>query len=466
MIRQNPKYFFVAILIFGMVEATQAQMAGYPAPRYPKIPNITSVEQLMPYARYIVSKPGDKTIVMRPGYSIQGGERVLIRVSDDNDPLVIEAFRRAFVEKDCTVDILILPTTDLAMGAPTDGANELKFSRWAGLDIDLAMSRVGSDISADTSIDAFIQSRKYDLVIGATTSVGDGKEYLAERMRWFTREMLASPATTFPEEVVNLLDRKGWEIIRTAKSARVTSPEGTDISWTWWPGYWQVAEGTHPEIKMMGGGPRSGQSGYIYGPGRSEDPLIPGHLMGVAEGIVLPESDGEGVVAGTMNGSGPFKRMEIHVKNHQVSEVKGDDEYATLFRRVMDRFKNIKYPLYPRQGYGFLVECAIGTNPKVSLPYNVMETIKMKPPFVSKFSPSAAKANLYTPGSWSEERRRTGVIHWGFGIISAENEEWGLKNDAPVYHYHLHQWFATYEATMPDGSKKLVIDKGRLTALD
>lgn len=442
-----------------------AQLPGYPAPRYPKVPDITTVEQLMPYARFVVAKQGDKTIVMRPGYGIQGGERVLIRVPDSTDPLVIEAFRRAFVEKNCKVDVLILPTNP-AMGEAVDGANELRFARWVAPDPVADAARRAAGAAEGKALDDFIKARKYDLVIGATSTVGDGNDILYERMHWFNREMLASPATTFPEEVLNLIDRKGWEIIRTAKSARLTDPEGSDIKWTWFPGYWQVAEGTHPEIKMMGGGPRSGQSGYIYGPGRSEDPLIPGHLMGLPEGIVLPESDAEGVVVTTSNHAGPFPRLEIHFKNHAATQIIGGGEYGDLLRKVMDRFQKIKYPLYPREGYGFLVEAAIGTNPKVTRPYNVMETAKMTPPSQSKVSAAASKVNLYRPGPWVEERRRSGIIHFGIGIISSEQEKWAEENDAPTYHYHLHQYFATYEATMPDDKKVLLLNKGRLTALD
>src|SRR3990172_9441933 len=172
-------------------------------------------------------------------------------------------------------------------------------------------------------------------------------------MNWFTRELLANPAATFPEEVVMLIDRKGWEIIRQAKSARFTDPEGTDVKWTWFPSYWQVVEGTHPQFKTSGGGPTSGTSGYIFGPGASEDPLIPGHLMGFAEGIVLPESDGEGVIVGTSNHSGPYPRIEVHLKNGEVTQLSGGGEFGRLWREYLEKYKNVKYPLYPRAGMGF-----------------------------------------------------------------------------------------------------------------
>ena len=455
MIRKSLLCIFAGSLWLSFAGSSLAQMPGYPAPRYPKIPNITSVEQLMPYARYVVSKRGDKTIVMRPGYNIQGGERVLMQMTNTTDPLVVEAFRRAFVEKNCRVDIIVLQTPKSEMQGEIDGADEMRLglaalplqrSRYA------ALGNKGLQYLPESPADAlalsnFIEARKYDLVIGPSDTVGQKNAYVAERMNWFTREMLASPATTFPEEILNLIDRKGWEILRTAKSARLTDPEGSDITWTWFPGYWQVVEGTHPTIKEPGGGPMSGQSGYIYGAGRSEDPLIPGHLMGIPEGIVLPESDAEGVIAGTANHYGPYPHIKIFVKKHEVTEIQGGGEFGRLLKETLDRFKDIKFPNYPRKGYGYVIECAIGTNPKIMRQYNVMETPTLK-------------------RQWVDERRRSGIIHWGFGIISRVNEQYAVEHDAPTYHYHTHQYFATYEATMPDGKKVLLINKGRPTMLD
>ena len=442
---------FVLVLVFSAVLAARAfgQIPGYPAPRYPKVPHITTVEQLMPYARYVVSKQGDKTIIMRPGYDIHGGEKVLIRTGDTTDPLVIEAFRRAFIEKGATVDVLVFHSNPAVAKRPVAGINELAGAYW--IFPNAAQMKAGM-IAADEQskiLDQFIRAKKYDLVVGNGGAgwVGIEQPYNIERMNWFTREMLASPATTYPEEILNLVDRKGWEMIRQAKTARFTDPEGTDISWTWFPTYWQVVEGTHPEVHSIGGGPGDGKSGYYYGRGASEDPLIPGHLMGVPEGIVLPESDGEGVIVGTANHAGPYPRMEMHFKNHEVTQLIGGGEYGDKLRELFDHFKDLQYPLYPRKGFAFLVECAIGTNPKIVRQFDVMEDIPQN-------------------SLWVDERRRSGVVHWGIGIIARENELYAQENDAPTYHYHLHQYFPTYEITLPNGKKELLVNKGRVTSLD
>lgn len=93
------------------------------------------------------------------------------------------------------------------------------------------------------------------------------------------------------------------------------------------------------------------------------------------------------------------------------------------------------------------MECAIGTNPKETRQYNVMEAPEFK-------------------FNWVDERRRSGVVHWGVGNILFENAEWAYARNLPGGHFHIHQYFSNYEATMPDGKKVLLINKGRLTALD
>ena len=438
-----------AILSFVAVSSVSAQMPGYPAPRYPQIPDITSVEQLMPNARYVISKPGDKSANLRVGFGVQGNERVLFLSYDTTDPLVVEALRRAFTEKGAQVDILTLPRGEMYWQGNVDGTNEVRYPTLLEelkIKDPTAVARREAD---NRALQDFILARKYDLVVGPAARVGDRDPYVSTWMPWMNREQLAlTYAPTFPEEVANAADRKGWDIIRQAKSIRFTDPEGTDMQWTWFPSYWQVVEGTHPEYKTVGGGPAVGPvAGYIYGRGSSEDPLIPGHLMGVPLGVVLRESDGEGVIVGTANHAGPFPRLELQVKNHEITRISGGGEYGRLWKEYQEKYKDVKYPLFPRAGHTFLIECSIGTNPKVVRPYNVMEGP------IAKFS-------------WVDERRRSGIVHWGIGTILRENQDWAEQHDHGATHFHVHQYFPTLEATLQDGKVVRIIDKGRLTALD
>ena len=440
------------LLAFAVTPDTHGQMPGYPAPRYPQIPDITSVEQLMTNARYVTSKPGDKSANLRVGFGIQGGERILFLSNDTTDPLVVEALRRAFVEKGAEVDVLLLPRPKLQLEGNVDGKNEVWYA-WAAYKSRTnpipGLPPAARNQADNQALEAFMRARKYDHVVGPSAAVANDDPYVSTWMPWVSREQLAfSYAPTYPEEIANVADRTGWAIIRQAKSMRFTDPEGTDMSWSWFPEYWEVVEGTNQELKTKGGGPVVGPvAGYRYGPGSSEDPLIPGHLMAVPLGIVMGKSDGQGVIAGTGNHAGPYPHIELQVKNHEITQIRGGGEYGDLWREVAEELKDVKYPVFPRKGHAFLIECSVGTNPKVVRPYNVMEGP------IAKYG-------------WVDERRRSGVVHWGIGTILVENQNWANDHQLPSTHYHVHQYFPTLEATMPDGKKLLIIDKGRLTAFD
>ncbi|MFX7507061.1 hypothetical protein ABTJ37_22355, partial [Acinetobacter baumannii] len=52
-----------------------------------------------------------------------------------------------------------------------------------------------------------------------------------------------------PIEVINAIDRWTWDRIRTARRARITDPEGTDISFTNHDDYWDGRrEFYHPDL--------------------------------------------------------------------------------------------------------------------------------------------------------------------------------------------------------------------------
>lgn len=428
----------------GLLTRSFGQKPEYPAPRYPKIPKITSVEELLPYARYIVSKPRDRSNVMRPGYGIKGGEKVLVLVNSTVDPLVLEAFFRAFKEKNCVVDQLIMDNAAFTPSLP-DGATEARLA---------ASVRPTSGgffgVQAGKWLEELVKERGYQLVIGPSSVVGQQpKDYLVQRMHWVTRELLASPATTFPEELIDAIDRKAWEILRQAREVRITDPEGTDLRFTWFPEYWEVVEGTHPTIKTVGGGPASGISGYQYGAaGSSEHPLIPGHVMGYPEGIVLPQSNAEGVVAGTSNHSGPYPHIKLRLKGNRIVEVEGGGEFGRLLlTEFLEKYKNVRLPMYPGPGLGWLVEAAVGTNPKIIRPHNVAQPLRNK-------------------GLWVFERMRSGIIHMGFGNFLHESATWAAARGLPNYHVHTHLYFPTFTVTMSDGREVKLIDRGRLAPLD
>jgi hypothetical protein len=89
---------------------------------------------------------------------------------------------------------------------------------------------------------------------------------------------------------------------------------------------------------------------------------------------------------------------------------------------------------------------AIGTNPKVRRPSNVLKL---------------------SSGGNEIERSRSGVIHVGFGTRwRGESERWAAQKRIKYGHLHVHLLFATYRITTPDGKELSVIENGRLKVLD
>jgi len=88
---------------------------------------------------------------------------------------------------------------------------------------------------------------------------------------------------------------------------------------------------------------------------------------------------------------------------------------------------------------------AIGTHPKITRPSTIA---------------------LHSSGGFEWERRRSGVIHLGFGTLwRHEQEAWAAEHGLLYGHLHIHLLLATYDVIDPDGGVHRLIH-GRLVALD
>ncbi|MBI4445531.1 MAG: hypothetical protein HY645_06425 [Acidobacteria bacterium] len=409
--------------------------ANYPAPRYPKIQKITSVEQLMPYVRHIIERKGAEH--MNVGFNIKGGEKVLFIAQSSWDPLVVEAFVRGLREKNCLVDVIIQQSKAARLDIHSMSEAD-RLQDWLRDSPEPPYYAM-----AQWLVDA---SKQYDWAIGATGVPN------AVRFQWPMRELVASAATMLADEILDVVDRKVWEVIRQAEEIHIVDPEGTDLKRTWFPDYWQVIEGVHPTVKTVGenfgGYAASRKMHATYGPGQSEKPMIRIHITGIPQGIVLEQSNGEGVAAATSAHQGPSPRIKLTLQKNEIVKVEGGGRYGKVWGEYLNKYKSVQYPLYPRPGVGWWVEVAIGTHPKAYRAYNVMES-------------ATARGE-----GWLEERRRSGVIHLGFGNALWENNVWGDQNKLPSSHYHLHLYFATVTARLRNGKEAMIMDKGHLTALD
>jgi hypothetical protein len=435
---RNATLFVVlfALILFASFSPTVANKClparkfDYPAPRYPKIPDITTVDQLLPYVRRVVGRPMPYTGDQRPGYGIKGGEKILFVTDSDVDPLVFQAFMRVLRDElKCKVDV-VQEQGNRALFKTADAMRFLVNSKPA------AWMLGGPEWTEEVA-----KKQGYDKVIGQTFWANNNctLKYYSFSMDWPTREQLASAAVMYPEEIIEAIDRVSWKILRQTDTVRITDPEGTDLTYSWFPEYWQIMDGNYADYQTEGFGT------HLYHHGALTDPIISGHLTGYPFGIVLPKSDVRGVLAGTADHLGPYPHMKLYLEHSKVTKIEGGGEFGKLWQEFMDKNKDLKYPHYPEPGINFFIEAAIGTHPKVTRPFNAFESATVRGSFVS-------------------ERDRAGIMHLGIG--QSLDLVWALKRNLPFYHFHAHLYFATFTCKLKDGREVKIIDKGHLTALD
>ena len=155
--RNLPIFLFVlGVFAVGVSQAQQYKPGEYPAPRYPKITKNPTLEDLMPTARAIV-KRSDIGAMFYPGYAIKSGEKALMVVPLDFDPLVLEALQRAIREAGAKVDLLLGNDPYLSGG---DGATEFEYFTHMK---DIMGAQAGG--IEQSTIVAMTVAGKYDLAI-------------------------------------------------------------------------------------------------------------------------------------------------------------------------------------------------------------------------------------------------------------------------------------------------------------
>jgi hypothetical protein len=375
---------------------------------------------LLTVARYIRDDPElRRTAAGFIGYgSTKPGDKILMAVDSNYDGRVYDAIATALREKGAKVDVIV---TDAGEDREADEAEEIRTvirrepwdnnpRRWEGI----------------PWIERLAAERGYDLLVHGKGGGIPATDHRYEAVPWLTTEQFASTATTFPRDLHVLINEKLWNSFRVdgvGGRVHLTDPEGTDLTYTLFPEYF---DGT--------------RRGY------AETPWW-GHVMGHAPTPILPQEDAQGVVCGTTNHvSRPFPRIEVELKKGRVEAVRGGAGYGEAWRAVMKEAEGIKYPSFPDTGLFWLWEVAVGTNPKIARPSNI---------------------SRISSGGFEWERRRAGVIHCGFGTRwRGPEERWAGENGLVYGHLHVHLLFPTLRITTPDGRVLSVIEHGHLTALD
>lgn len=386
----------------------------------PEIQTI-DIQKLMPQARELTQwRENRESHVGFVGYGkTTAGNKVLIAVDREYDPSVPHAIAQALREKGAHVDILLLD-----MGEPDkqfDYLDEVRVimrrepwendpRRWEGVPF----------------VEEFASRRGYDLLIHGKGGPIPKTDYRYEQIPWLRSEHFLQGATAYPLELHLIINQKTWEPIwgqGRGGRARLTDPEGTDISWTYWEEYYD---------------------GSRYG--FSSDPRN-GHLFGHPVPPLIAKEDAAGVVAGTTSHfCRAFPQIKVELEGGQIVKVVGGAGYGDAWRDLLEESKRTHYPCFPRPGLFYLWEAAIGTNPKIIRPSHV---------------------ERHSSGGFEWERRRSGVIHMGFGTLwRAPEEKWAGERGLLYGHLHIHLLFPTLVVAAEDGSEHTVVRNGRLTALD
>ena len=263
------------------------------------------------------------------------------------------------------------------------------------------------------------------------------------------RYELMNKAATFPGDIWRLAEERVVEPLSWADRVEVSDPEGTNFAFELDEKQAQAwAEGAYQQGHLFMF-PHQATGRFPY-----SSVEYPAFAKKYNARFLVKVN---GVFAGTSNHTGAYPRMEVHVKDGYVKEVKGGGTYGDLWREFMKypRINELTYPYHDQPGYWYIYEAGMGTNPKFfRRPDENME------------------------GRNTSERNNAGVIHWGFGLRldhgpdkATESKEWmdfAKQHNLPNDHWwHIHNTLPTYRVKVR-GTKSswlTLIDKGEVTAL-
>ncbi len=481
------------------VAAVGAGTEKYPEPRWPayfKPPK--TVEDLMPSARQVVRNrsglQGNGMGILNPGDS------ALFVAELSDDPMVLEAIKRALEERKITphikfsYELLGLTRAEAEklqgpIGLNIDHAGiyqasqfiEGQFARpeepkaWLKQRNAAVFSELFPDDSAEArqreatnkandlrmgdAIKAYLKAhptlRGVFWGIGGTTGLRRALYPMQDKFLgtfiFGNLYNLQSRMADYPGDVWQLAEEQLLEPIQYASAIQADDPEGThlkaeltpDMADRWSQGAYQRGH------LYMFPNQATGRFGYSF----VNYPSFQGKWL-PREPITLAE----GVIAATQGHGGFYPRMEIIFTKGYITDVKGGGAQGAALKEMLHypTLDTLKYPYHNQPGYWYLYECAFGSHPKAF----------RDPPSIRR------------TGDTLPERVRSGVIHWGLGArmwhdpdAPTESKVWREftdKYNVPYDHgWHLHTYFTTYQIKLRNADKWVkLLDKGHMTSLD
>jgi hypothetical protein len=472
-----------------------AERAKYPPPRFPSyLRPPKSVDDIMPFARAAVRQTGGRT----PLGLVEKGMATLIVSEVGAEPMVMHAIQRAFEERG--LKVYIVPENELLGIGKEEALKAVRSMHWYTSEQGyMEVERWLNELFIESEVPKkWLKERRPDLynaIYAKSDEVPQAQRDLAKQFGgakvaegivkfldqhpdvkavfwrrggrprtarllkqhsakfygnfiFDNRYELMNKAATFPGDVWRLAEERVLETIAWVDHVEAFDPEGTKMQF-------DVSE---EEAKVWASGAYN--QGHLFlspyqATGRFPYSVVDYPAIQKKWNAPLITKV-NGVFAGTSNHAGSFPRIEVHVKDGYVTEVKGGGTYGELWREFLKYpgINELKYPYQDRPGYWWFYEAGLGTNPKF-----------FKRP----------DENMV--GNNQSERNNAGVIHWGFGGSVVHDpdkpEESKAWIDFPKQHglpkdhwWHIHNTLLTYRVRVR-GTKNTwltLIDKGEMPA--
>lgn len=328
-----------------------------PAPRMPEVKRITTVEELLPRAKEMVSR---KAANMYEGIEINKGQNVLLINDTTTDPLVTEALYIAIQERGAHVNVIQLegfPGQKDAVELLDNMFSNNWYPDWvwtAANEADIVL------------LNAFMKQAHTPIPSLPNNPILDNVE--------MTADLMLSEYETFPVELRDAIDDVAWEKLVNCSQVRWTDLEGTDLTINYTREDWETS--INRNIKRRGA------------------PFMHGHLM-----LPAPCSNMNGTyVTSSITFGGPVPPTTLIIESGKVTEVKGSGKYADRLRESFEKYQDLTGPKCPGPGVNWITTIGICTNPKAR-----------QSPF---FDDLAGSARIY---AWTFGHRRSGVIHTSVG---------------------------------------------------
>ncbi len=452
------KRWIIALSVFAVLGFPQAainqERGKYPPPRFPSyVKPPKSLDDVLPFARAAVRQTGGRT----PLGLVEKGQTVAIFTEPAAEEMILQGIKRAYEERG--VKVQMVAEHQLLGVKKEEALKAIKANRWytsehGYMEVRSWILQRFGDAEIPKS---WLKERRPDLYKAVFQKEEESSQELIEphgsrfygNFIFVNRYELMNKAATFPGDIWRLAEERVIEPLSWIDRVEVSDPEGTRFSFelnekqaqAWADGVYQQGHLFMFPHQATGRFPYSSVDYPAF-----TKKYNPRYLVKV-----------NGVFAGTNNHTGSFSKMEVHVKDGYVKEVKGGGTYGELWREFLKypKINEATYPYHDQPGYWWIYEAGMGTNPKFfKRPDENME------------------------GSNSSERNNAGVIHWGFGLRldhgpdkAVESKEWmdfAKQNALPNDHWwHIHNFLPTYRVKVR-GTKNswlTLIDRGEVTAL-